>query len=92
MARHAGISKSSVHQLWMRNDLKPHRTRTFKISNDPLFEAKFWDIIGLYLEPPHKALVLCCDEKSQCQATAQTFFCKSGGGQEEGGKDGFMSR
>ncbi len=56
MARHAGISKSSVHQLWMRNDLKPHRTRTFKISNDPLFEAKFWDIIGLYLEPPHKAL------------------------------------
>jgi transposase len=72
MARHAGISKSSVHQLWMRNDLKPHRTRTFKISNDPLFEAKFWDIIGLYLEPPHKALVLCCDEKSQCQALERT--------------------
>ena len=72
MARHAGISKSSVHQLWTRNDLKPHRTRTFKISNDPLFEPKFWDIIGLYLEPPHKALVLCCDEKSQCQALERT--------------------
>ena len=72
MARHAGVSKSAVHQLWTRNDLQPHRTRTFKISNDLLFEPKFWDIIGLYLEPPHKALVLCCDEKSQCQALERT--------------------
>ena len=46
----------------------PHRRRTFKVSRDPLFESKFWDVIGLYLDPPHKALVLCCDEKSQCQA------------------------
>lgn len=72
MARHAGVSKSAVHALWARNDLKPHRTRTFKVSRDPLFERKFWDVIGLYLDPPHKALVLCCDEKSQCQALERT--------------------
>lgn len=68
MARAVGISRHSVHQIWRRNDLKPHITRTFKLSNDPHFEAKFWDVIGLYLNPPEKALVLCCDEKSQCQA------------------------
>ena len=68
MARSAGLSKSRVHQLWQANDLKPHRVRTFKLSRDPQFEAKFGDVIGLYLNPPHKALVLCCDEKSQCQA------------------------
>lgn len=72
MARHAGVSKSRVQQLWSRNDLKPHRVRNFKLSNDPNFEAKFWDIIGLYLNPPEKALVLCCDEKSQCQALERT--------------------
>jgi|SRR5579862_1941581 len=72
MARHAQVSKTRVQQLWSRNDLKPHQTRTFKLSNDPQFEAKFWDIIGLYLNPPEKALVLCCDEKSQCQALERT--------------------
>jgi transposase len=68
MAKHAGISKASVQRLWARNDLKPHLTRLFKLSNDPDFEAKFWDIIGLYLNPPVQAVILCCDEKSQCQA------------------------
>jgi transposase len=68
MAKHAGISKSWVQQLWYRNDLKPHQTRTFKLSNDRQFEQKFWDIVGLYLSPPQQAVVLCCDEKSQCQA------------------------
>lgn len=68
MAREAGISHQSVHRLWRETELKPHRTRTFKLSNDPHFEEKFWDVIGLYLDPPEKALVLCCDEKSQCQA------------------------
>jgi transposase len=68
MARHAGLSKSWVQQLWFRNDLKPHQTRTFKLSNDKQFEQKFWDIVGLYLAPPQQAVVLCCDEKSQCQA------------------------
>lgn len=68
MARQAGVSKSWVQQLWCRNDLKPHQTRTFKLSNDQQFEQKFWDIVGLYLSPPQQAVVLCCDEKSQCQA------------------------
>jgi transposase len=68
MARHVGLSKDAVHRLWVANDLKPHRTRTFKLSNDAHFEQKFWDVIGLYLDPPARAVVLCCDEKSQCQA------------------------
>ena len=68
MARHVGLSKDAVQRLWAANDLKPHRRRTFKLSRDPQFEAKFWDVMGLYLNPPQKALVLCCDEKSQCQA------------------------
>jgi len=72
MARHSGLSRSSVQRLWAANDLKPHRTRTFKLSNDPQFEAKFWDIVGLYLSPPTRAVVLCCDEKSQCQALERT--------------------
>ena len=65
MGRHAGISHSSVQRIWSKNDLKPHITKTFKLLNDPKFEERFWDVIGLYLDPPAKALVLCCDEKSQ---------------------------
>jgi transposase len=72
MGRHAGISHSTVQRIWSKNDLKPHVTRTFKLSNDPNFEEKFWDVIGLYLDPPVRALVLCCDEKSQCQALERT--------------------
>lgn len=72
MARAAGISSTTVHKLWAANDLKPHLTRTFKLSNDPHFEEKFWDVIGLYMAPPDKALVLCCDEKSQVQALERT--------------------
>ena len=72
MARAAGISTASVQRLWAANDIKPHLTRTFKLSNDAHFEEKFWDVIGLYLNPPDKALVLCCDEKSQCQALERT--------------------
>jgi len=68
MAKQASLSKSWVQQLWFRNDLKPHQTRTFKLSNDQQFEQKFWDIVGLYLAPPQQAVVLGCDEKSQCQA------------------------
>jgi transposase len=72
MAREADVSPSTVQRLWSSNDIKPHLTRTFKLSNDPQFEPKFWDVIGLYLHPPAKALVLCCDEKSQCQALERT--------------------
>jgi transposase len=72
MARHAGVSPATVQRLWSANDIKPHQLRTFKLSRDQHFEAKFWDVIGLYLNPPDRALVLCCDEKSQCQALQRT--------------------
>lgn len=72
MAATVGMSHKSVHSIWKENDLKPHLVRTFKVSSDPQFEEKFWDVIGLYLDPPEKALVLCCDEKSQCQALERT--------------------
>ena len=72
MSRHAGVSSSTVQRVWSKNALKPHIVRTFKLSTDPRFEEKFWDVIGLYLDPPEKALVLCCDEKSQCQALERT--------------------
>jgi len=72
MGRHAGVSHSTVQRIWSKSGLKPHIVKTFKLSNDPEFEKKFWDVIGLYLDPPAKALVLCCDEKSQCQALERT--------------------
>jgi transcriptional regulator with XRE-family HTH domain len=72
MAQAMGVSKATVQRLWRANDLRPHVVRSFKLSSDPQFEAKFWDVIGLYLQPPDKALLLCCDEKSQCQALERT--------------------
>lgn len=72
MAKHVGISPDSVHRLWSAADIKPHLVQQFKLSHDPRFEEKFWDVIGLYLNPPEKALVLCCDEKSQLQALERT--------------------
>ena len=68
MAAEVGVSHATVNRIWNKNDIKPHRTKIFKISNDPNFEKKFWDIIGLYLNPPDNAIIFCCDEKSQCQA------------------------
>ena len=72
MAKAVGISPSSVGRIWRAADLKPHRVRTFKISNDPKFEEKVIDVVGLYMNPPDKALVLCVDEKSQIQALDRT--------------------
>lgn len=72
MAKEVGISPDSVHRIWRANGLKPHLTKIFKVSNDKHFEEKFWDVVGLYLDPPERALVLCCDEKSQCQALERT--------------------
>ena len=68
MARELGVSKATVQRVWSENEIKPHLTRVFKLSTDPDFETKFWDVIGLYLNPPERAVVLCCDEKSQIQA------------------------
>jgi len=72
MAAVTGISKSSVQRIWETFGLKPHRFRSFKLSNDPFFVEKVRDIVGLYLDPPTDALVLCVDEKSQCLALART--------------------
>ena len=72
MARHSGISTSSVGRIWRAFGLQPHRLETFKLSSDPLFVDKVRDIVGLYLHPPDHALVLCVDEKSQIQALDRT--------------------
>jgi putative transposase len=71
-ARVSGISKSTVHRLFQAFAVQPHRSRTFKLSNDPFFVEKVRDIAGLYLNPPDHALVLCVDEKSQIQALNRT--------------------
>jgi transposase len=68
MAEHSGLSKTTIGRIWNRFDLKPHLADTFKISNDPLFFDKVVDVVGLYLDPPVGAIVLCVDEKSQIQA------------------------
>ena len=68
MAQQTDISKSTVQRVWSAFGLKPHRQETFKLSTDPFFIEKLRDIVGLYLNPPQNALVLCVDEKSQCQA------------------------
>src|SRR3984893_3940437 len=72
MAAAAGISYSSVQRIWHAHGLKPHLVQTFKVSRDKNFTAKVEDVVGLYLDPPDKALVLCVDEKSQIQALDRT--------------------
>ena len=72
MAEAMGISPSSVGRIWSEAGLKPHLTRGFKVSNDPMFEEKVTEIVGLYLDPPERAVVLCVDEKSQIQALDRT--------------------
>jgi transposase len=72
MAANQGISKSTVSNLWRSHNIKPHRTKTFKLSRDPKFLEKLTDVIGLYLNPPDQAMVLCVDEKSQIQALNRT--------------------
>jgi transposase len=72
MAESQGLSKSTVSNIWRSHNLKPHRVKTFKLSRDPKFLEKLTDVVGLYLNPPEKALVLCVDEKSQIQALDRT--------------------
>lgn len=72
LAAALGTSDSMVRRVWKANNLKPHLSRTFKLSNDPRFVEKLTDVVGLYLNPPEHALVLCCDEKSQIQALDRT--------------------
>jgi transposase len=68
MARHSGLSKSTIGRIWKKFDLKPHLQDSFKLSSDPFFVEKVVDVVGLYHNPPEKAVVLCVDEKSQIQA------------------------
>ena len=72
MAKEQGISKATINRIWQSHQIKPHRTKTFKLSKDPRFLEKLTDVVGLYLNPPDKALVLCVDEKSQIQALDRT--------------------
>ncbi len=72
LAAAVGLSHTSVQRIWAAHELKPHLTRGFKLSNDPMFCEKVRDIVGLYLDPPDRAMVLCVDEKSQIQALDRT--------------------
>ena len=72
MAEKTGVSHTTVHRIWSAFSLKPHRSETFKLSTDPLFVDKVQDIVGLYMAPPDRAVVLCVDEKSQIQALDRT--------------------
>ncbi len=72
MAKVAGVSPATVQRIWDAHGLQPHRIDTFKLSSDPKFVEKLTDVVGLYLNPPDKAIVLCVDEKSQIQALDRT--------------------
>lgn len=72
LAKEVGLSRASVHRIWQKYGLQPHRVETFKFSTDPDFDRKLTDVVGLYLDPPERALVLCVDEKSQIQALNRT--------------------
>ena len=72
MAKRAGVSPATVQRIWSARGIQPHRIQTFKLSNDPRFEEKLVDVVGLYLNPPEQAVVLCMDEKSQIQALDRT--------------------
>ena len=77
LAEHLGLGATTIRRVWQRNGLKPHLSRTFKLSRDPRFEDKLVDVVALYLNPPEHALVLSCDEKSQIQAlTARSRGCR----------------
>ena len=67
-----GIGKDAVAKIWADHNLKPWKVETFKVSNDPRFEEKLVDVVGLYLNPPQRAVVFCFDEKTQCQALDRT--------------------
>ena len=72
MAEHCGLSRTTVQREWKARGIKPHLVKTFKVSHDPDFEDKLIDVVGLYMNPPDGAIVLCFDEKSQIQALDRT--------------------
>jgi len=72
MAKAQGVSKATIQRIWSAHGLQPHRTQSFKLSKDPRFTEKLIDVVGLYLNPPDKAIILCVDEKTQIQALQRT--------------------
>ena len=87
MTARSGLSKSTIGRIWRDFGLQPHRTDGFKLSSDPLFTEKVVDVVGLYHDPPEKAVVLCVDEKSQIQA-----YPGDDPGVRDGGSDAFRGR
>ena len=77
MAEEQGMSKATINRIWQSHGLQPHRTKGFKLSRDPKFLKKLTDVVGLYLNPPEKALVLCVDEKSHIQALESSPLIKN---------------
>ena len=78
MAQSQGVSKSTVNNIWRAHNLQPHRTKTFKLSRDPKFLEKMTDVVGLYLNPPQQAIILCVDEKARFKHwTAPSRACRS---------------
>jgi transposase len=84
MAESQGVSKSTISNVWRSHNLKPHRTKSFKLSRDPRFLEKLTDVVGLYLNPPQQALVVCVDEKTQIQAYSSVGPHTAGLALEEG--------
>ena len=76
MAAEHGVSKDTVRRVWKQLGLTPWRTDTFKVSNDPRLAEKLTDVVGLYLDPPERAVVFCFDEKSQIQAWTPSRRCR----------------
>ena len=83
MAERTGVSHTTVHRIWSAFSLKPHRSETFKLSTDPLFVDKVQDIMGLYMAPPDRAVVLCGDENGGRAASRRGFRLRELGGSEE---------
>ncbi len=76
LASQLKVSRTLVHRVWQRHDVQPHRVEKFKLSNDPHFEEKVRDVVGLYLNPPERALVLCVDERARFRRwIARLPFC-----------------
>jgi len=78
MAEAQGVSQPTVHRIWKQHNLKPHLVKTFKLSRDKHFVEKLYDVVGLYLNPPERSIVLCVDEKSQIKPSiAPSRVCRS---------------
>ena len=92
LARHLGMTRTLIHEIWQKYDAQPHRVERFKLLNDPRFEERVRDIVGLYLNPPDHDLVLCVAEKSQIQALEAATPGRERGRAEAGARRGVSPR